>query len=200
MKIEWFESFVADTISKWDEFKTKINKDRPVLRNIEKAINELKESLASASNYDIGRRGEMFVKSIIENKKYGAMLSPGSKSPADVWSFSFLDDFFHLALIQVKTTDGKDQAPERLNEEKIKELELFCLFVYECLQNSTITPSIMDGVPVLVSVGYAGVAFNDNDEPSLYRAGRCFHVTYTRVLDQKWNEYERYILGFHRLA
>lgn len=194
-----FTKFIEETIEKWHEFEDSHFEKGNLLRELDKAIREVKKATADMSSTDKGNIGERFVKNSIQKKGYDVELSPQSLSPADVWGQKYIDDnFYHLSLIQVKATQSEEE-PEKLDNTAVKELELFSAFVFKCLHESKQVKEDLKKFPIIVSVGYAGVVLDDNHEPSLHKNGIFYYATYSRTIEKQIDEYMKIVMKFHTL-
>ncbi|NDK57381.1 hypothetical protein [Pontibacter fetidus] len=137
-----FEDFVYHVVTNW-----RIDK---------KAILE-SAGLSGLSNREYGDIAEKYVKKKIENLSptYSAFLSNGSQSPADLISYARRNGYWHIMLIQVKSSGTKDKIHE-LNQEEKKVFDEFAKYVKKEFLEFPHFDSYADK-PIIISTGYAGV-------------------------------------------
>lgn len=106
-RIQWFDDFVNGTVAAWGRLS--------------------RLAQANPTTTAVGRKGERYIATLLSAAEYWAALSPGSRSPADVWGAHWLDDeLLHLPTIQVKSSSS---APRELLEGERQELGEFAQFV-----------------------------------------------------------------------
>jgi hypothetical protein len=124
----------------------------------QKEILLLKEGgLVGVSKRRQGDIAEDFVVSLAEDLPYFRTIekSKGSKSPADVYSLYRRPDFWHLMLIQVKSSVNKDKI-HLLNKDEIKEMKELVKVARITINNSDEAKIFWDK-SFIISAGYAGV-------------------------------------------
>jgi len=174
----WFQDFIDNVVSKW--------------LNNQKLLKEAAQARTSPKRK--GDIGEEFVLSLLVAKDYEPGLSPGSKSPADVWGFNSYKDFAHIALIQTKTA-VKQVTPEDINEDVEQELRDFASFVWDSFQPLKNKTQSLSSLSLIVSAGYAGV-IGRTRPPTLYEA-RYVGCYYSGDFDE--NEINKWLEAFHTL-
>ncbi len=182
----WFNEFVKNTINEWE----KIIKKSGILERLMTLKKETEYSLQK-----IGKIGEEFIKEILEKKGYTATLSPGSRSPADVWGVKLKKEWVHIPLIQVKTTFSEEK-PERLNEDDIQLFLEFAEFTHKAFYKDPIIPNEFKNENLIVSTGYAGVILKDNLIPELESAYYLDAVCLNKISIK----YKKYLIKFHSLT
>ncbi|WP_298507487.1 hypothetical protein [uncultured Kordia sp.] len=140
-----FELFVDETVTKWRL------KKKYILENQGLAGVSNRESGDSAENYILRKIGGL-------PQNYIGKKSKGSQSPADIFAVARRGRFWHIMLIQVKSSENKNNI-YTLNEEDKKVLNEFAKFFKKELRASK-TMSNYKNSAVIISAGYAGV-FND---------------------------------------
>jgi hypothetical protein len=100
MSAEWLEPFVRETVDSYRQFRAKYAADaNDLLEQVQRLLQEL-----SVTPQFAGFLGEQWVNRRLQELKYAAVRSPGSRSPADVWGFQqWQNGIAHFALFQVKT-------------------------------------------------------------------------------------------------
>jgi len=109
----------------------------------------------SLPNRVIGDKAEQAVVRRLENIKYKACITPGSKSPADIFAVRRRQGYWHIMLIQVKSS-GHISKIKKLNDTKVEELNELGKFVKAQIKSAPIMNVYADK-PVLISTGYVGV-------------------------------------------
>lgn len=137
-----FEGFVKYVVNKWRVDKTALLSE---------------QGLAGLPNKTYGDKAEAYIKRKVEaiTPRYTAFISPGSQSPADVMAVARRNGYWHIMLIQVKSSDSEDRIYQ-LTEKDLKELNQFAQFVKKE------TGAFEDfkayvSKSIVVSTGYAGV-------------------------------------------
>jgi|GEM_PF-4863098 len=183
--MSWFQIFVDEVVEAWGNRMIKEGK----LNTVEK-----------------GKRGENFVKDILEKKKgYTVALSKGSRSPSDVWGIRWDDRddkddnlVVHIALIQVKTavTQKKPEEIDDKNEEELKELACLTL---ERFQEFEDKPETLTNKFILISTGYAGIVV-EGEQPrvSSTKYVDCVHSNGKFEKDMK-DVMKDWLSEFHKL-
>lgn len=112
------------------------------------------------SNREKGDLAEDYVVRKIKalSRDYICKKSKGSQSPSDIFSIIKIGRFWHIMLIQVKSSEKKDSI-YKLNESEKKVLNEFAKFFKKELNTSEKLSRYRDK-GVVISTGYAGV-FND---------------------------------------
>jgi hypothetical protein len=124
----------------------------------QKEILLLKEGgLVGVSKRRQGDIAEDFVVGLAENLPYFRVIekSKGSKSPSDIYALYRRPDFWHLMLIQVKSSIDKDKI-HFLNEGEITEMKKLVKVAKITINNSK-ESKIFKDKPFVISAGYAGV-------------------------------------------
>lgn len=137
-----FEIFIAHVVSKWRQEK------KIILESV---------GLGGLSNREYGDLAEDYVLRRIErlNPNYKAFKSKGSQSPADILACSRRNGYWHIMLIQVKSSKDKDTI-EKLDIEQIKVFDEFAKFLKKEISNSGLLDDYK-AKPIIISNGYAAV-------------------------------------------
>lgn len=140
--MKFFKEFVDDIVVKWRKEK------KVLLENY---------GLGGLVNRQYGDRAELFIQRNIENisPKYKAVITTGSQTPADIFAVSRRFGYWHIMLIQVKSSDIQRNIYE-LNEDEIKAFTIFVKFVKQEFNNFKHFDNYFDK-PIIYSTGYAGV-------------------------------------------
>lgn len=138
MKI--FEIFVDYVIKKWRTDKSII---------LESA------GLGELSNREYGDMAKEYICRKIEKlePKYLPFLSKGSQSPADIFAVSRRNGYWHIMLIQAKSSDSVDSI-YRLNSDDKKVFDAFANFVKLEILNSGLLDEYKTK-PIIISSGYS---------------------------------------------
>ncbi|BDX38890.1 hypothetical protein CYCD_22450 [Tenuifilaceae bacterium CYCD] len=140
-----FEIFVVHIVKKWKTHKKII---------LESA------GLGELSNREYGDLAEEYVYRKIEKlePKYYPFQSNGSQSPADIFAVGRRNGYWHIMLIQVKSSDNIETI-YRLNSKDLKAFDEFAKFVKSEIKNSGILDEYKIK-PIAISTGYAAVLRN----------------------------------------
>lgn len=140
--MKYFNEFVNEIVVKWRKEKTSLLESY---------------GLGGLVNRQYGDRAELFVKKKIGNlsTKYKAVITTGSQTPADIFAVGRRFGYWHIMLIQVKSSDIKKNIYE-LNEDEIKVFTVFVKFVKQEFKNFKHFENYIDK-PIIFSTGYAGV-------------------------------------------
>ncbi|MCB9235273.1 MAG: hypothetical protein H6581_26700 [Bacteroidia bacterium] len=141
-QMEPFEDFVKEAVRKWQ---------------VEKGTILKRGGLAGLSNREYGDQAEVFVKGLVEalTPNYSASITPGSQSPADIMAICQRRGFWHLMLIQVKSSMQVNNI-YRLTPDDKKVFRVFARF----LKKEIVAAGLLGNSKVkdfVVSFGYAGV-------------------------------------------
>lgn len=140
--MENFEEFVGYVVKKWRKEKKGI---------LEHA------NLGWLSNREYGDLAEDYIlrqtKKLIP--KYSAFKSTGSQSPADIFAYSRRNGYWHIMLIQVKSSGSKTQI-EKLNQTDKKVFIAFAKFIKKEIDSLGLLDSYKTK-SVFISTGYAAV-------------------------------------------
>ena len=109
----------------------------------------------SLPNRVAGDKAEQYIVRKLNTLNYEAYITPGSKSPADIFAVKRRQGYWHIMLIQVKSSK-KVSTIKKLNEAKIEELNDLGKFVKAQLKKVEMMNDY-SSKPVLVSTGYAAV-------------------------------------------
>jgi len=186
--MKWFRDFVKYTIDAWNDSEQKAiySASRNPVEAVELAPSE------------IGTIGEEYIASILEDLGYDTEISPGSRSPADVWAILEYEDFIHIALTQVKASHSN--IPEKLNKNKIEELEAFVDFVWSTLDEYSGTSYKVLTSARIISCGYAGIMVIEADtkvQPYVY-SSEFIDAVYSEELEDLRDTWESVIEGIHQ--
>ncbi|QTE21235.1 hypothetical protein [Polaribacter cellanae] len=137
-----FELFVDEIVSKWFSEK--------------KAILE-SAGLAGISNRETGDLVEDYILRKIKGlpQNYIGKKSKGSRTPIDVFAVARRGRYWHIMLIQVKSSEYKDKI-YKLNQNEIKVLNEFAKFFKKEFTLSKLLRNYKDS-SIMFSTGYAGV-------------------------------------------
>ena len=137
-----FEEFVNHVVSTW-----KIEKERI----LEKA------GLSGVPNRISGDIAENYIKRRIDNltPKYNPIKSAGSQTPSDVYSVARRNGYWHIMLIQVKSSKEK-KSIYKLTNADIKEFRELAKFLKNEIKDFEPIKSYKNK-PIVISTGYAGV-------------------------------------------
>jgi len=141
-----FEEFVSHIVINWRKEKKTI---------LESA------GLGEISNREQGDKSEEYVKKKIERltPRYKAFLTNGSQTPADIFSFSRRYGYWHIMLIQVKSSRNKDDI-YRLTDNDKKVFTQFSNFVKREIPKFDLFHEYSEK-PIVISRGYISVFSNE---------------------------------------
>ena len=99
-----FEDFVKHIVNKW---------------KVEKTILLSEHGLAGLANRTYGDKAEEYIKRKAEalTPNYAAFISPGSQSPADIMAVARRNGYWHIMLIQVKSSNSENSIYQLTEEE-----------------------------------------------------------------------------------
>lgn len=186
--MNWFKDFVEYTVDAWNS-----SGKADLLVTIRNPVEAVKMTAS-----EIGTVGEEYVASLLVDLGYDAVISPGSRSPADVWAIQKYEDFIHIALTQVKTSYD---IPRKLGKEEIKALKAFADFVWQSLDEY---PDVSDNIiesGKIISSGYAGVMIVDDKgiiQPYVFNS-KFIDVVYSDDLEELKDAWRDVIEGIHEI-
>ncbi len=154
-----FEKFVYHVVNKWRKDK------RMILEGA---------GLSGLSNREYGDLAEDYVLSRIKNLKpsYQAHKSNGSQSPSDILSVARRSGYWHIMLIQVKSSYNKSTI-EKLSVEDKKVFDQFARFLKSEVIHSGLLDDYKDK-PIIISTGYAAVLRTKNSHRLVM--GKAFKI------------------------
>lgn len=137
-----FDNFVQYVVKKWRQEK------KTILENA---------GLSGLSNREYGDLAEDYVLKRVEKltPTYTAFKSNGSQTPADILACSRRNGYWHIMLIQVKSSKDKNTI-EKLDSNKKKVFNEFAKFLKAEITNSGLLNEYKTK-PIIISNGYAGV-------------------------------------------
>jgi hypothetical protein len=146
LNMKGFDSFVDDVVAKW--------------RTEKKIILERGGLAGAANNRYSGDAAEEYILRRIKGipQNYLGKKSKGSQSPADIFAVANRGRYWHIMLIQVKSSEQQDSI-YMLNDAEKKVLNEFAKLLKSELGSSK-TMSNYKNSAVIITTGYAGV-FND---------------------------------------
>jgi hypothetical protein len=186
--MEWFAKFVDETIQEYRR-KSLSEKKASFLERLEAVLHEQK-ILPKWSGF----LGEKAIQKTLNDRAYTTKLSPGSRSPSDVWGIKEENGVLHIALFQSKAS-GKNETPQRLTRDEEAELFSFASFVYDQFRTSNAVPEKLKAVPRIVSASYAGISLDGltvTNKVPIYYGAHC-----SSILDAKWDHHEKWVRALH---
>ncbi|MEC4004839.1 hypothetical protein OX283_009250 [Flavobacterium sp. SUN052] len=147
-----FDAFVEHIVTKW--------------RAEKHFLLEKGGQLGMPSNREAGDLSEQYVVSRIGKlpTKYATYFSKGSQTPSDIYSVGRRNGYWHIMLIQVKSSRNKN-AIHKLDEVEIKGLEVLAKFIKSEIESGLILKDYKDK-EIIITTGYAGVYSNHTLNPS----------------------------------
>lgn len=137
-----FEDFVQYVAIKWRVRKIILEKGG-VLEGVSR-----REQGDAAEDWVVKRIGT-------SNPTYKVVKSPGSRTPADIYTIARRKDYWHIMLIQVKSSFEKDSIYE-LSKNDIKVFDELAKVLIESAK-SVKWRKVYGDKTIIVSTGYAGV-------------------------------------------
>jgi hypothetical protein len=136
------EIFISQIIKEWRKEK------KPLLESA---------GLGELSNREYGDIAEEYIKNKVEkiSPTYRTYLSTGSQTPADIFAISRRNGYWHIMLIQVKSSDSISKI-YRLDEDDVNEFKIFAKYFKNKLLKSTLLEEYKDK-SIVISIGYCGV-------------------------------------------
>lgn len=186
--MHWFAQFVDETVQEYRR-QTLSEKRAGFLEELEAIIEEQKVSARWS-----GFLGEKAIQTRLEQCGYVTKLSPGSRSPSDIWGIKKVGDILHVAMVQSKAS-GKDGSPQRLTREEEADLFSFTTFVFRQFGSSETVPGNFKQMPRIVSASYAGVALEGPEVA--YITSIYYGAHSSSLLDEKWGEHEAWLRAVH---
>jgi len=150
-----FDEFVNHIITKWKR-KNKIILEKSGLGT-------------PIPNRIAGDFSESYVLNKIKKltPNYQSFLANGSKTPSDIYSVARRDGYWHIMLIQVKSSFKKENIYE-LSETEIKQFSELAKFIKTELKDSEILENYT-GKPIVITTGYVGVLSIKTDKTIQHR-------------------------------
>ena len=146
-----FEEFVKHIVTKW-------RTEKEIL---------LKEGgqLGAPSSREVGDMAEKYIVSKIDNlaTNYTSYIATGSQTPSDIYSVGRRNGYWHIMLLQVKSSKDK-KSIYKLNDNEIMSLEILAKFVKSEIETGTILKDYKKK-EIVISIGYAGVHSNQALNP-----------------------------------
>jgi hypothetical protein len=185
--MEWFNEFVNETVLEW------VQRHKNEVLKFDEYVELLIEEALTA--YELGNEGELFVKDILSGKKYHASLSAASRTPSDVWGIADLGEYYHIMLVQVKTSGG--DRPAELSGETVLNLKALATFVLQRLKMSSKVPSGFTDKPLVLSIGYAGIILSGKQKE--VKSTKCYNYWRSRNLATNLDNIKAQLKTAHRL-
>ncbi|WP_233862340.1 hypothetical protein [Tenacibaculum piscium] len=141
-----FELFVNEIVNQW--------------RSEKKTLFE-SAGLSGLSNRENGDLAEDYILRKVEKlkPKYNGMKSTGSQTPSDIFAVARRNGYFHIMLIQVKSSTNKSGI-YKLNENDKKAFDELAKFVKRQIGISEHMKNYRKS-SIIISTGYAGVYRNE---------------------------------------
>lgn len=160
-----FDDFVEHIVNKW---------------RVEKQI-LLREGgqLGAPSNREAGDLAEKYIVSKIKNlaTNYTCHIAKGSQTPADIYCVGRRFGYWHIMLLQIKSSRNKDSI-HKLDEDEVKGLEILAKFIKTEIETGIILKDYKKK-EIIISIGYAGVYSNhDLNPPRNYLMDTKFYKLY----------------------
>ena len=168
-----FDEFVIHIVKKWREEKTIILERGGLGKPI--------------ANRKAGDFAEEFVLNKIEKltPSYSAYFPKGSQTPADIYSVARRDGYWHIMLIQVKSSKIKNNIYE-LREIEIKQFSELAKFIKTEIANSEMLEDYKKK-PILITTGYAGVFSIETNKTFQHRLIKTKSYNLFKVNSSKLN-------------
>lgn len=109
-----------------------------------------------------GDKGEVFILKKLKALGFDGFVTPGSKSPADIFAVKRRQNYYHIMLIQVKASKNANSI-KKLTHNQIEKLNELAKFVKERIRKSELLKNYGSS-SILISTGYAGVHSNQAGE------------------------------------
>ena len=109
----------------------------------------------SLPNRVAGDKAEQYVVRKLNGLNYEAYITPGSKSPADIFAVKRRQGYWHIMLIQVKSS-VKVSTIKKLNKTKVEELNNLGKLVKAQIKKIELMKSYASK-PTLVTTGYVAI-------------------------------------------
>jgi hypothetical protein len=154
MAVGWLPSFVSEVAKAWpDELAISGIEDAEAIPKLAEIIGRRK-----MNRVGLGTLGEKHVADRLKALGMMTALTPGSRTPADVFGARYNDeqDLTHISLVQVKTTYYRD-SPARLSSMDVEKLGYLAEVVFNMISDSSAVPRHIKESYILVSTGYAGL-------------------------------------------
>ncbi|WP_299223825.1 hypothetical protein [uncultured Psychroserpens sp.] len=141
-----FELFVNDVVTKWRS---------------EKKILLASGGLAGVSNREAGDLAEEYILRKVKalSPKYICFKSSGSQTPSDIYSVARRNGYWHIMLIQVKSSNDIN-AVYKLNKDDKKVFDTLAKFIKKQINTSEYMKAYKSS-PIIISNGYAAVHRNE---------------------------------------
>lgn len=188
----WFTDFVEDTVDAFRRLQGAPAKQA----SFEKRLDTIRSEHVVVPTF-IGHVGERFIHAAVQRKGYAAVVSAGSRSPADLWGYGTEDGVSHIPLLQVKAT-REDHPAAELSADDERELSDFALFVADAFVKSNDPPQDLKASPLLVSAGYAGVVIDWlRMGPTKYNV-RCLGAAASKDVADQWARWGPWLDAFYQ--
>ncbi|MDG4714882.1 hypothetical protein [Winogradskyella marincola] len=181
-----FELFVGEIVNDW--------------RSEKKTILE-SAGLGRPSNREIGDLAEDYILRKINGlkPKYQGVKSNGSQTPSDIFSVARRNGFWHIMLIQVKSSTDKNRI-YKLNENDKKVFDEFAKFIKTKIGNSDYMVNYKKS-PLIISNGYAGVYRNENGKTIKHNLveTKAFKIFKRNSAELDINDVKKRVMQAHKL-
>ena len=153
-----FEGFVNHIVTKW--------------RAENKIISEKAGLGMSIPNRTAGDFAEKYIFNKVDKliPNYKPCLAKGSQTPSDIYSVARRDGYWHIMLIQVKSSTVKNNIYE-LNKSDIELFSRLASFMIKEIKKSEILADYKDK-PIIITTGYAGVLSIEFDNKIQHRLSK----------------------------
>lgn len=154
-----FDEFVRHIVTKWRQ-ESKIILERGGLG-------------APMPNRISGDLAEKFILNKVGKLKpsYQAFFANGSQTPSDIYSVARRDGYWHIMLIQVKSSRAKENIYQ-LNQTEIKQFSELAKFIKTEIVNSDILEDYKNK-PIVITTGYVGVLSIETNKTMQHRLTRA---------------------------
>ena len=181
-----FEKFVEYLVDNWKTEK------KLILENV---------GLSGLSNRQYGDKAEKYILGKVKSltPKYQAYITKGSQTPADIISVARRNGYWHIMLIQVKSSKDKTSI-YKLDKNDKKAFDEFAKFVKTCIDKFSSYSKYKDKL-IVISTGYSGILRTENNSRISHRLveTKYFKIFKKNALGLKMNEIEEKIKVSHKL-
>ena len=158
--------------------------------------------LEGLSNREYGDKAETYilkkVKALIP--KYEVYLSKGSQTPADILSVARRNGYWHIMLIQVKSSSDKNTI-YKLNEDDKKVFKEFAKFVKSSINKFEPLKEYSDK-SIIISTGYSAVLRIENNNKIIHKLieSKAFNFFKKNAIKLDINKFKEIVTLAHKLG
>ncbi|MCU0440742.1 MAG: hypothetical protein MUC49_22850 [Raineya sp.] len=179
-----FKEFVANIVLKWSRHKKKLLES---------------QGLGGLSNRQYGDLAEDYILEKVQALGYDAYKTPGSRSPADIIAVTWHYNFWHIILIQVKSSHSI-KTIYRLNQDDKDELSVFNTLLKNSIKANNSILNQYNTDPIIISSGCAYVVRKIINEKITHTLDNAYAFNFTGINIETSEIKKEYLKLIHKLS